>query len=226
MRNLVFTMMLVVSAGCVANGPSQRADSVVEADRAVVSRLDRVRRRVKPVAEAECRQTTRLQNCDYLIQLVQDRSDPPNAYQTITDGQPVLIFNIRLLEDVKNDDELAFIMGHEAAHYILGHLEQKQGNAVAGALGMGVLAIGLGLGDVGIRAAVEMGGQVGSRVYSKDFELQADRLGTVISARSGYDPVLGAEYFNRLTDPGDQFLGTHPPNPERIRIVRQTAAGL
>jgi Zn-dependent protease with chaperone function len=38
--------------------------------------------------------------------------------------------------------------------------------------------------------------------------------------------VRGAEYFNRVPDPGNRFLGTHPPNADRIRVVRQTAAGL
>jgi len=74
--------------------------------------------------------------------------------------------------------------------------------------------------------AQEIGAAVGARTYSKDFELEADRLGTIIAARAGYNPVRGAEFFNRVPDPGDQFLGTHPPNAERVRIVQQTAARL
>ena len=71
-----------------------------------------------------------------------------------------------------------------------------------------------------------MGAVVGVRTYSKDFELEADRLGTIITARAGYDPVLGSAFFNRIPDPGDRFLGTHPANADRVRIVRETAAGL
>jgi len=56
--------------------------------------------------------------------------------------------------------------------------------------------------------------------------LEADRLGTVITARAGFNPVRGAEFFNRIPDPGNRFLGTHPPNAARMEIVRRTAAGL
>ena len=38
---------------------------------------------------------------------------------------------------------------------------------------------------------------------------------------AGYDPVRGAAYFTRIPDPGNKFLGTHPPNASRIETVRQ-----
>jgi predicted Zn-dependent protease len=67
---------------------------------------------------------------------------------------------------------------------------------------------------------------VGARTYSKDFELEADALGTVISMRAGFDPIRGAAFFTRIPDPGNRFLGTHPPNAQRIETVRRVAAGL
>ena len=68
--------------------------------------------------------------------------------------------------------------------------------------------------------------RVGARSYSKNFELEADALGTIITARAGYDPLRGAEFFARIPDPGDKFLGTHPPNASGLDTVRRTAAGL
>ena len=61
---------------------------------------------------------------------------------------------------------------------------------------------------------------------SKEFELEADALGTIITSRAGYQPVVGAQFFNRIPDPGNRFLGTHPPNSQRIATVERTAAGL
>ena len=75
-------------------------------------------------------------------------------------------------------------------------------------------------------AAVDLGASVGARSYSKDYELEADAIGTVIAHQAGYDPVRGAAYFTRIADPGDRFLGTHPPNARRIETVRRVAAGL
>lgn len=182
---------------------------------------------LEPVAEAECRARTQNVNCDFNI-VVDDRpGQPANAYQTLDrQGRPIVAFTLALIADARNEDELAFVMGHEAAHHIAGHIARQQQNAVAGAVIFAGLAT-LSGGDAGtVRSAQELGAQVGARTYSKDFELEADALGTVITKRAGYDPLRGAEFFTRIPDPGDKFLGTHPPNASRIEVVRKTAAGL
>ncbi|MDJ0860305.1 MAG: M48 family metalloprotease, partial [Dinoroseobacter sp.] len=110
-------------------------------------------------------------------------------------------------------------------------LAERQQEAQLGAMAGGILASILTSGSSAaggeiIDQAMQAGAFVGARAYSKDKELEADALGTVITARAGYDPVRGAAFFSRIPDPGDQFLGTHPPNAERIQVVRQVAAGL
>jgi predicted Zn-dependent protease len=69
-----------------------------------------------------------------------------------------------------------------------------------------------------------VGAQVAIRSYSKEWELQADRLGAIVAAQAGFDPVLGAEFFRRIPDPGNRRWGTHPSNAERIAAVQQAAA--
>ena len=182
---------------------------------------------LEPVAERECRARTTNVNCDFNI-VVDDRpGEPANAYQTLDrQGRPIIAFTLALIADAQNEDELAFVMGHEAAHHIAGHIARQQKNAVAGAVIFAGLAT-LSGGDANtVRSAQELGAQVGARSYSKDFELEADALGTVITKKAGYDPLRGAAFFTRIPDPGDKFLGTHPPNASRIETVRRTAAGL
>ncbi|UWR25592.1 M48 family metallopeptidase [Sulfitobacter sp. S223] len=182
---------------------------------------------LEPVAERECRARTQNMNCDFNI-VVDDRpGQPANAYQTVDrQGRPIIAFTLALIADARNADELAFVMGHEAAHHISGHIARQQQNAVAGAVIFAGLAT-LSGGDANtVRSAQELGAQVGARSYSKDFELEADALGTIITKRAGFDPLRGAEFFTRIPDPGDKFLGTHPPNASRIDTVRRTAAGL
>lgn len=180
--------------------------------------------RMEPVAERECRARTQGVNCDFQI-LVDDRAGvPANAFQTLDDnGRPIIVFTQSLIDDARNQDELAFVMGHEAAHHVQGHIARQKENAAAGAVIFGGLATLTGTDP---ETAQRIGAQVGARTYSKEFELEADALGTVITARAGYDPVNGSQFFNRIPDPGDRFLGTHPPNAQRIAIVRETAAGL
>ncbi len=69
-------------------------------------------------------------------------------------------------------------------------------------------------------------GLVGARRYAKDYELEADALGTVLAWEAGFDPERGAAFFARIPDPGNRFLGTHPPNAQRIDTVRRTLASL
>ena len=166
-------------------------------------------------------------NCNFNIRVDTRPDQPANAFQTLDrSGRPLIVFTIALIEDAKNKDELAFVLGHEAAHHIQGHIERTQQNAVAGAVIAGSLAVLLGGSGEAVNEAQRNGARIGARSYSKEFELEADALGTVITARAGYDPVRGAEFFNRIADPGDRFLGTHPPNAQRIATVRRTAAGL
>lgn len=196
----------------------------VQADRAARNFV-RVVETVEPVAERECRARSPGLNCDFQI-VVDDRpGQPPNAFQTVDRrGRPIIAFNLALIASAQNIDELAFVMGHEAAHHVLNHLALTQQNAMAGRVIFSGIAALTGANPQAIRDAEEIGAAVGARSYSKDFELEADRLGTVIAARAGYNPVRGARFFTRIPDPGNRFLGSHPPNTARVEAVRQTAA--
>lgn len=212
------------------SGPSPvstAAQPLSPSERTSARSFVRVVQTLEPVAERECRARTQNVNCDFNI-VVDDRpNQPANAYQTLDrQGRPIIAFTLALIADARNEDELAFVMGHEAAHHIAGHIGRQQQNAVAGAVIFAGLATLSGGDANAVRSAQELGAQVGARSYSKDFELEADALGTVITKRAGYNPIRGAEFFTRIPDPGDKFLGTHPPNASRIDVVRRTAAGL
>ena len=154
-----------------------------------------------------------------------DPRAPANAFQTVDrSGRPIIAFTIALILDARNQDELAFVMSHEAAHHIKGHLARQQLNAQLGAQILGSLVGGTNLQTQ--RTAQQLGASIGARTYSKDFELEADALGTEIAAAAGYDPLNGALFFTRIPDPGDRFLGTHPANSDRIATVQRVAAGL
>lgn len=183
--------------------------------------------RVEPIAERECRSRTSGVNCDFRIVIDDRAGQQSNAYQFLDkNNRPVIAFTLKLIDEARNADELAFVMGHEAAHHIGGHIARQQKNAIAGAVIFAGLATLTGASAAGVDEATKLGAQVGARSYSKDFELEADALGTVITHRAGFSPLKGAAFFTRIPDPGDRFLGTHPPNASRIQTVRNTVAGL
>lgn len=183
--------------------------------------------RVEPVAEQVCREKTGGANCDFRIVTDPDASAAPNAYQSLDkNGRPVITFTKSLIAEARNADELAFVMGHEAAHHIRGHIPKQQQTAVVGALILGGLVSMNGGDATMVDNATRIGASVGARAFSQEMELQADALGTQISYRAGYDPVRGAAFFNRIPDPGVTFLGSHPPNAARQAKVAEVAARL
>lgn len=223
-------------AGCVSttSDPQPQPQQTTRAATPTISlsqakaKLAPITARMEGIAERECRARTQQgTNCDYKISVDERPNLPANAYQTLDkNGRPLIVFTPALIAQTRNNDELAFVMGHEAAHHIAGHIEKTQNNAALGAILLGAAAAAAGVDGSALELAMNTGAQVGSRAYSKNFELEADALGTVIAHRSGYDPVRGAAFFSRTPDPGNQFLGTHPPNAQRIEIVKATAAKL
>jgi predicted Zn-dependent protease len=195
--------------------------------RAAAETFIAVVRQVEPVAERYCRNQRVARNCDFRI-VVDDRpGQPPNAFQTLDKAnRPVIGFTLALIADARNADELAFVLGHEAAHHIAGHIPKRQDQALSGALLAGVLAQASGLSAEEVRAAQNIGAEVAARSYSREFELEADALGAEIAFLAGYDPVRGTGFFDRLPDPGDRFLGSHPPNAERKALVAATVRQL
>lgn len=186
-----------------------------------------VARRMEPQIERECLSRTQGVNCDFQIVIDDRPGQSPNAFQTRDpSGRPIIGFNLPLIAEARNTDEMAFVMGHEAAHHILGHLDQQSRAATAGGLVAGAIVSVAGGSGVLAGAAREVGSAVGSRAYAKDYELQADQMGAVVAWNAGFDAERGAAFFARVPDPGDHFLGTHPSNARRVDIVRQTVAGL
>lgn len=230
---VVIPAVLVVLSGCVGTLPPRvptgvPPDPAAVADgrqtpRGAAETFLQVVAEVEPVAEAHCRARGLARNCDFRI-VVDDRpGQPPNAFQTVDQrGRPIVGFTLALIADARNADELAFVMGHEAAHHVAGHIPKRADQALSGALLAGVLAQASGLTADEVRAAQNMGAEVAARSYSKEFELEADVLGSEIAFIAGFDPLRGSAFFDRLTDPGDKFLGTHPPNAARKAAVLTT----
>ena len=144
LRFLPLVLLLVAACEPVTvNGPQQPGiptrtevpPDVSAKANAAARRFISVVETVEPVAEAECRKRTSNWPCDFRI-VVDDRPDqPPNAFQTEDNlGRPIIAFTLALILSVRNDDELAFVMGHEASHHILKHLEKTRESATVGAV--------------------------------------------------------------------------------------------
>ena len=226
-------ILCVALAGCAA-GPSVLPANLSNlmtptvSGRMAVQNFIQVVETVEPVVEATCRERAPQLNCDFNIVVDDRQGGQPNAFQTRDDtGRPIIAFTIPLIAIARNIDELAFIMAHEAAHHIQGHIQRQNRSAMAGAriLG-GIASVISGGSEDTVQAGVRIGARIGALTYSKDFELEADALGALMAAQAGYDPLRGAAFFFRIPDPGNKFLGTHPANADRLATVQAVVSQL
>jgi len=217
MRHLTTAVMALALGGCVATAPPAPmpmeplppAGAMVPPDVAAANFVSVVAR-MEPVVESECLARRAATNCDFRI-VVDDRpGQPPNAYQTLDpSGRPIIAFTIPLIAEARNRDELAFVMGHEAAHHIASHIPRQQQEAATGAIIFGVLTAATGGDERAVQTAQDIGGNLGARRYAKDYELEADALGTVLTWKGGYDrasPTRGTASSApiRRTPPGSR----------------------
>lgn len=229
LRPLVACVLALMVAGCdlPQTGDTQPGTPARLGSEAAARQFALVVQTVEPEIERYCRARRADGRCAFRIAIDHRRRSAPNAFQTLDEnGQPVLIFTLALIADMRNPDELAFVMAHEASHHILDHLGQQRRYAEQGAREYAEIAARSGASKSAVRRASAMGAAFTARSYSKQFELQADALGTRIAFTAGYDPLIGAQYFTRIPDPGEEFLGSHPPNSERMATVRKALASM
>lgn len=179
-------------------------------------RLGAVASRVEPAATALCREVTR-EACQYAIKFA-PREKGINAH---ADGENVVVYPA-LIDFARNDNQLAFVIAHEFAHNILGHVASQKQNTMGGGLLGALLDVAAATQGVDTQGQFgQIGGSVGMLSYSKGFEEEADYVGLYILARAGYK-IEDAPSFWRtmsLSDPQGIYgsaAGTHPSNSARF----------
>ena len=122
------------------------------------------------------------------------------------------------------DDELAAIMGHEIAHSLREHARERVSREMATGLGVGVVGAVLGLGQVGQELAGMVAQVTFNLPHSRTHEIEADRIGVELAARSGYNPHAAISLWQKMLQSagggGPQFLSTHPSPENRLADLR------
>ena len=135
-----------------------------------------------------------------------------------------IAFYFGILQQLQlNDDEVAMIMGHEAAHALREHARERMGKTAATRIGAGLVSALLGLGSTG-DTLLNMGSQLLTLKFSREDESEADLIGIELAARAGYDPAAGVTLWQKMAEASKgappQFISTHPSGPTRIRDIQ------
>ena len=120
----------------------------------------------------------------------------------------------------RSEDEIAFILGHEMAHIIQGHVMERMisNSAIAAASRAAPIR------DVLTASLRELGIKFLETAYSQDQESEADRLGVRLAISAKYDPHGAIRVLSRIAEFEDKsklgnYFSSHPACNARIRNI-------
>jgi predicted Zn-dependent protease len=150
-------------------------------------------------------------------------------------GGKVVVYS-GLLPVTQNDEGLAIVMGHEIAHAIARHGNERMSQALLASAGGMALDVYLSQKPEATRnvfsALYGLGATGGILAYSRMQESEADKLGLVFAAMAGYDPRTAIGFWQRMAQKSGsgsssgvdyqikKYTSTHPPDDVRIKDLQ------
>jgi len=140
-----------------------------------------------------------------------------------------IVFYSGIIPVAQNEEGIAVVMGHEIAHAILNHGQQRLSADIIQQLGALGLSFATASSSPEARALIMLAYGVGSNLagklpFSREHENEADRYGQILMAIAGYNPDEAANFWERMSAAGGgsipEFLSTHPSDENRIVNLR------
>lgn len=140
-----------------------------------------------------------------------------------------VVFYTGILEVAGNENAIAAVMGHEIAHAVARHGNERMSQALGAQMGLSVLSSAMEqnptLTNQLFMQAAGIGTQMGMLRFSRKHESEADRMGLIFMSMAGYDPREAPRFWERMSAMGDgqppEFLSTHPSNERRIADLEE-----
>lgn len=145
-------------------------------------------------------------------------------------GGKVVVYT-GLLPVAQGDAGLAVVMGHEIAHAIAEHGNERMSQGLLAQMGGVALSTALSTQTAATQqlwmSVYGVGAQYGAIMpYSRLQESEADQLGLVFMTMAGYDPNEALAFWERMASQKGgaappEFLSTHPSDATRIENIRR-----
>lgn len=152
--------------------------------------------------------------------------DSPNAF-VLPSGK--IGVTTGLLALVQNDDQLATVLGHEVGHVVARHAAERYSTQSTTGLVLGAVQSRAGDYSQAVGAFGGLGAQLGLLLpFSRNHELEADRIGVDYVAAAGYKPSESIALWRLMAQQRQtgtpEFASTHPSDQTRIAALQQYIA--
>jgi len=194
-----------------------------------VAMVKRTGSRIKKAVEryfAERNMESRISDYRWEFNLIEN--DEVNAWAM--PGGKVVVYT-GLLPVARDETGLAVVMGHEIAHAVAKHGDERMSQVLLAQMGGMALSEALKTKPEKTRqlwlSVYGVGAQVGMLLpFSRTHESEADHLGLIFMAMAGYDPREAVDFWSRMLEKKEgaappEFLSTHPAGETRIRDLRE-----
>lgn len=145
-------------------------------------------------------------------------------------GGKVVVYT-GILPITQDETGLAVVMGHEIAHAIAQHGNERMSQGLLQQLGGVALSVALkdepALTQNLFMTAYGVGTTVGVMLpFSRKHESEADRLGLIFMSMAGYNPNAAVDFWTRMSAmkggaQPPEFLSTHPSDATRIADIKK-----
>lgn len=140
-----------------------------------------------------------------------------------------VVFYTGILPYTKDAAGAAVVMGHEIAHAVANHGNERMSQQMA--LMLGAISLDVALQEKPeetrdiFMLAYGVGGTLGTLAYSRQHEYEADKLGMIFMAMAGYNPERTLEFWEEMSKKAGPeppvFLSTHPSSESRVQAIRE-----
>ena len=136
-----------------------------------------------------------------------------------------------LLPLMSSEDELAVVIGHEVAHAVAKHSNERMSQELLAQYGTSILSSAAGTKSAALQTIAGPVLGLGTQLvimlpYSRKHEYEADYMGLVFMTMAGYNPNSAVAFWQKMSSASgggnsSDFMSTHPSDSKRIAEIQR-----
>lgn len=135
-----------------------------------------------------------------------------------------------LMKIISSDDELAVVLGHEVAHAVAKHSNERMSQQIMTQYGAAILGAAVSNKSAMVQDVANVVYGLGSQVgvilpFSRKHESEADYMGLILMTMAGYNPEAAVTFWQKMSSGTGgsvpEFMSTHPSDSRRIHDIQK-----